>query len=90
MYRTITSKQLDDSFIGKTVQVAGWVKVVRDHGGIVFIDLRDHYGYIQLKTYDDSYLHSLTRESVISVTGKVVLRDEKDYDYKDRIGKIEI
>ena len=90
MYRTITSKQLDDSFIGKTVQVAGWVKVVRDHGGIVFIDLRDAYGYIQLKTYDDSYLHSLTRESVISVTGKVVLRDEKDYDYKARLGKIEI
>lgn len=90
MYRTITCKELDESYIGKTIQVAGWVKVVRDHGGIVFIDLRDKYGFVQLKTYDDSLLVSLSKESVISVTGTVQKRDEDTIDEKSKLGTIEI
>ena len=90
MYRTLTIKELDESYIGKTVQVAGWVKVVRDHGGIVFIELRDKYGFVQLTTHNDSLFTSLTRESVISVTGKVLLRDEENFNENDRLGKLEI
>ena len=90
MYRTITCKELDESYIGKTVQVAGFVKVVRDHGGIVFIDLRDKYGFVQLKTHDDSLLSSLSKESVISVTGTVQKRDQDTIDEKSKLGKIEI
>ena len=90
MYRTITAKDLDESYIGKTVQIAGFVKVVRDHGGIVFIELRDSFGVVQLTTHDDSLLVSLSKESVISVTGKVIKRAEDTYDEKSKLGKIEI
>ena len=90
MYRTITSAELDESYIGKKVKMAGWVRVVRDHGGIVFIEIRDKYGFVQLTTEDDSYLTSLSRESVISVTGEVKLRDELNFNPKLRLGKIEV
>lgn len=90
MYRTITSADLDESYIGKKVKMAGWVRVVRDHGGIVFIEIRDKYGFVQLTTEDDSYLTSLSRESVISVTGEVKLRDEINFNPKLRLGKIEV
>jgi len=90
MYRTITSAELDESYIGKKVKMAGWVRVVRDHGGIVFIEIRDKYGFVQLTTEDDSYLTSLSRESVISVTGEVKLRDEFNFNPKLRLGKIEV
>ena len=90
MYRTITSAELDESCIGKKVKLAGWVRVVRDHGGIVFIELRDKYGFVQLTTEDDSYLTSLTRESVISVSGTVKMRDEFNFNPKIRLGKIEV
>ena len=90
MYRTITSAELNEGFVGKKVTIAGWVSVVRDHGGIVFIELRDKYGFVQLTTEDDSYLTSLSRESVISVVGTVKLRDEANFNPKLRLGKIEI
>ena len=90
MYRTLTCGELDESFIGKQVTVAGWVSVVRDHGGIVFIDLRDRYGFVQLTTQDDSYLESLSRESVISVTGTVVKRSEDTINPKIKSGKVEV
>ena len=90
MYRSLTIAELNESHIGKRVELAGWVKVVRDHGGIVFIELRDRYGSVQLTTENDSYLTSLSRESVISVVGEVKLRDEANFNPKLRLGKIEI
>ena len=90
MYRTITSKEIDESLIGKQVQVAGWVSAIRDHGGIVFIELRDMYGLVQLTTHDDSLLTSLSRESVISVIGEVVFRGNENINPKIKSGKIEI
>ena len=65
MYRTMMLGQVDEKLIGQEVELAGWVKTIRDHGGIVFIDLRDKSGVVQLKTYDDSLLTSLSKESVI-------------------------
>lgn len=90
MQRTITCDKLDESYVGKKVKMAGWVKTIRDHGGIVFIELRDKYGFVQLTTEDDSYLTSLTRESVISIVGEVKLREEYNINPKIRLGKIEI
>ena len=90
MFRTVTCKELDETFIGKEVQVAGWVSTIRDHGGIVFIELRDMYGIVQLTTHDDSLLLSLSRESVISVKGKVEKRDKDTINPKIKSGTIEI
>lgn len=90
MYRTVMLGEVDESFIGKEIELAGWVKTVRDHGGIVFIDIRDKSGIVQLKTHDDSLLTSLAKESVISVKGKVVLRDADTVNPNIKSGKVEV
>ena len=90
MYRTIMLGEVDESLIGKEVELAGWVKTVRDHGGIIFIDLRDKTGVVQLTTHDDSLLTSLARESVISIKGKVVLRAEDTINNLYKSGKVEV
>ena len=82
--------EVDEKLIGQEIELAGWVKSVRDHGGIVFIDLRDKSGVVQLKTHDDSLLTSLSRESVISVKGKIVLRDEDTINLALKSGKVEL
>lgn len=90
MYRTMMLGDVDETLIGKEIELAGWVKTVRDHGGIVFIDLRDKSGVVQLKTTDDSLLTSLSRESVISVKGTVVLRSEDTINPNIKSGKVEL
>ncbi len=90
MYRTYNLGEIDERKIGEVVELAGWVNSMRDHGGIVFIDLRDKYGLVQLKTHDDSLLSSLTRESVISVKGKVLPRDDENINPKMKSGKVEV
>lgn len=90
MYRTMMLKSVDETLVGKNVELAGWVNTVRDHGGIVFIDLRDKSGIVQLKTYDDSLLTSLTKESVISIKGKVVLRDLETINPSIKSGRVEV
>ena len=90
MYRTIMLGDVDESIIGQEVELAGWVKTVRDHGGIVFIDLRDKSGVVQLTTHDDSLLTSLSRESVISIKGKVVSRSEDTINLNLKSGKVEV
>ena len=90
MYRTLMLGEVDESLIGKQIKLAGWVKTVRDHGGIMFIDIRDKSGIVQLTTHDDSLLTSLSRESVISVKGKVKLRDEETVNLAIKSGKVEV
>lgn len=73
--------QVDSSFLEKTISLCGWVHRRRDHGGLIFIDLRDRYGLMQLVFNPDfsqeahKSAHSLRSEYVICVTGKVVKRD---------------
>ena len=90
MYRTMMLGDVDEKLIGQEIELAGWVKTVRDHGGIVFIDIRDKSGIVQLKTHDDSLLSTLSRESVITVKGKVILRDEDTINLSIKSGKVEL
>ncbi len=93
-YRTHTCGDLRESHVGETVRLSGWVHSVRDHGGIVFIDLRDHYGITQIviDSHADFY-HScqhMRSETVVSFTGEVVMRDAETVNDRLPTGKVEL
>ncbi len=90
MYRDITLKEIGEQHIGQTLQVAGWVENIRDHGGVSFIDLRDMYGVLQVVMRNTDLLKGITREMCISVTGPVEKRDEETYNPKIPTGTIEL
>ena len=84
MYRTHTCGELNLSYTGRQVQLAGWVQRIRKLGGMTFIDLRDRYGITQLVVKEDSSApvreaaESLGREFVVTVRGEVVERSSKN------------
>ena len=90
IYRTYTCNELSETDINKTVKLAGWADTIRDHGGIIFIDLRDHYGITQVVVYDDNLVAGIGKETVISVGGTVVKRDEETVNPKIKTGYIEV
>ena len=81
-YRTHTCGELRLADAGQTVRLSGWVHRKRDHGNLLFIDLRDHYGITQCVVDTSSPLFAAVEavrlESVITVTGKVVERTRRD------------
>jgi aspartyl-tRNA synthetase len=93
-YRTHTCGELRASHTTETVRVSGWVHRKRDHGDLVFIDLRDHYGMVQIVTEVDgpvfSVIESLRAESVVTITGKVVARAAEAVNPNLPTGEIEI
>lgn len=90
-YRTHTCGELNAANVGETVVLSGWVHRKRDHGGLLFIDLRDNYGITQC-VFDggDEALEKVRPESVIQVTGRVVARDAAAVNDKIPTGGIEI
>ncbi len=90
MYRTLFCNDIRDEHIGKTVQLAGWVDVVRDHGGVIFIDLRDYTGVTQVVVHDESLVKNINRETVISVSGVVSKRDAETVNEKIDTGSVEL
>lgn len=90
IYRTHNISEINESVIGSVIRVAGWVENIRDHGGISFIDLRDHYGTLQVVIEDTSVLDKLTRETCISVKGALRTRDESTYNPRISTGKVEL
>ena len=93
-YRTHTCAALRASDVGATVRLSGWVDRTRDHGQLVFLDLRDHYGITQCVSQqgDASFevMSRLKNESVVTVTGKVVARAEAAVNANLPTGVIEI
>ena len=89
-YRTHSCGELRENHVGCSVRAAGWVENIRDHGGILFLDLRDHYGVVQVVLQDESMLRGVTRESAVSVSGSVRLRDEETVNPKLPTGRVEI
>lgn len=76
--------------IGKEVKISGWVENIRDHGGVIFVDIRDDKGIVQVVSNDDSIFSNLTKESTVTITGIVRERDEEDYNPNIATGTIEI
>ena len=90
MYRTQFCNDIRDGHIGSTVRLAGWVDVVRDHGGVIFIDLRDHTGVTQVVVHDEELLKDVNRETVISVSGTVEKRAPETVNEKIDTGYVEL
>lgn len=76
--------------IGEEVRVAGFVENIRDHGGVLFLDLRDSSGVVQVVSNDDSIFDGITRESSITIKGSVRKRGEDDYNDRIATGTIEL
>ncbi len=90
MLRTHTCNELRESDIGAKVVLSGWVDTIRDHGGVLFVDLRDHYGITQVVVSDDAMLKGIAKETVIKVDGTVSKRDEETVNTKLETGTIEV
>ncbi|AQS49175.1 MULTISPECIES: aspartate--tRNA ligase [Thioclava] len=93
-FRSHTCADLSAANAGETVRLAGWVHRVRDHGGVLFIDLRDHYGMTQVLCDGDSpafkTMEKVRSEWVIRIDGTVKLRDESLINPKIPTGEIEV
>ncbi len=93
-YRTHTCGELRAGDVGRTVRLSGWVHRKRDHGGLLFIDLRDHYGFTQCVFHAGSpalaAAEAVRLESVITVTGAVVAREPSAINPKLPTGEIEV
>ncbi|MGO4839300.1 OB-fold nucleic acid binding domain-containing protein, partial [Rhizobiaceae sp. 2RAB30] len=93
-YRSHTCAELKKSDVGKTVRLSGWVHRVRDHGGLLFIDLRDHYGLTQIVADPDSpcfkTAETVRGEWVIRVDGEVKARTPEAINPNLATGEIEI
>ncbi|MEM8576400.1 MAG: aspartate--tRNA ligase [Pseudomonadota bacterium] len=93
-YRTQTCAELNADHVGQTVRLAGWVHRVRDHGGVLFIDLRDHFGMTQVLCDPDSPVFAdvemVRSEWCIRIDGEVKARDESLVNPKIPTGEIEV
>ncbi len=89
-YRTHYCGELRESDIGQSVRVAGWVENIRDHGGVMFLDIRDHYGVVQVVVHDDRLLEGINKECSVTVSGTVTKRDEDTVNPKIATGTVEI
>lgn len=90
IYRTHDCGELTINDLGKQVTLSGFVSTIRDHGGVLFIDLRDHYGVTQVVVHDEKLLENVSKECVIKVCGEVIRRDEETINPKIPTGEIEV
>ena len=93
-YRSHTCGEITLSNIGENIKLSGWIDRKRDHGGLLFIDLRDHYGIVQLVIDNDNEFFSACEEakleSVITISGKVIKRSEDLINKKLPSGEVEV
>src|SRR5262245_1815255 len=93
-YRTHNCGELRESHVGERVKLSGWVHRKRDHGNLLFVDLRDHFGVTQIVTDVDDpafrTLEGIRVESVATIEGKVVRRDAEAVNPNLPTGQIEI
>jgi aspartyl-tRNA synthetase len=93
-YRSHTCAELNTAHVGQEVRVSGWVHRVRDHGGVLFIDLRDHYGITQVLADSDSPafkdIEKVRAEWVVQIEGRVKARDAALVNPKLPTGEIEV
>ena len=89
-YRTHNCGELRKEYINRQISLAGWIDTIRDHGGVIFIDLRDHYGTTQIVINDETMIDGLGREYVISVGGMLRKRAADTINPKLATGEVEL
>ena len=93
-FRTHNCSELNEKDIDKNVTISGWLHRRRDHGNLIFIDIRDHYGITQCVTENNnkffSILEKIKPESVLKITGKVIGREKGTENLELKTGKIEV
>jgi len=93
-YRTHNCSELRASHVGETVRLSGWIHRKRDHGNLLFVDLRDHFGLTQIvsETGSEAFkiLDGARVESVVTVTGKLVARDDETVNKNLPTGEVEL
>ena len=93
-YRTHNCSELRDTDIGKTIILSGWLHRKRDHGNLLFIDLRDHFGITQCVIENNNrffeLLEKLKPESVLKISEKVIKRIKENENLEIETGKIEV
>jgi len=93
-FRTHSCGALSAGDVGQTVRLSGWIHRKRDHGGVLFVDLRDHYGITQIVADEDSpaleLLDSLRAESVVTIDGEVKKRSDETINSNLPTGEIEV
>ncbi len=90
IYRTSYCGTITNNHIKQTLTLSGWIENIRDHGGIIFLDLRDETGVIQLVSNDDKMFLGLTKESTVTVTGIIRKRSVEDYNPNLKTGELEL
>jgi len=76
--------------IDKKIKLSGWIENIRDHGGVIFVDLRDEKGVVQLVSNDSNMFINLSKESTITISGIVRERNEEDYNSAISTGTLEV
>lgn len=89
-YRTHFIKDITIDLVGQDIKVSGWIENIRDHGGVLFLDLRDETGTLQTVSNDDNLFKGLAKESVISLSGKLRKRAEDTYNPRLITGEVEL
>lgn len=90
IYRDTYCGKVSEADVSKEIKLSGWVENIRDHGGVLFLDLRDEYGTIQLVSNNDEMFKDISKESTITVKGVVRKRNEEDYNNNIETGTIEL
>ncbi len=90
IYRSSYVGKVNEEDLDKKIKLSGWVENIRDHGGVIFVDLRDEYGVVQLVSNDNTIFNELTKESTICIEGIVRKRQAEDYNPKISSGTVEV
>lgn len=89
-YRNRYCGKITENDVDSTVTVAGFIANIRDHGGVIFVDVRDCSGVIQVVSNDDNMFKGLTKESTVTITGLIRKRNEDDYNNHIATGTVEL
>ena len=89
-YRTHLLKDINETLDGQDVVVSGWVENIRDHGGVLFLDLRDETSTLQTVSNDDDMFKRIAKESVVKLTGKIRKREEGTENDRISTGNVEM